>query len=638
MCGLAAFFEPGRRFAPDLLRGAEADLFHRGPDSGGHAAEPGWALVFRRLAILDPRSQADQPMTDADGRCTLVFNGEIYNYRELRAELQAKGATFRTSGDTEVLLQGYLHWGERVLDRLEGMYAFVIIDRKAGYALAARDPFGIKPLYMYHQGDTAALASEMRPLLRLVPPRVDEAALAELMTFGWAAGSLSNLEGIERVPGGTLVSIPLAGGNVSRRCFYNVLDTFCPDDSLSRAEADARVREALDASVRAHLASDVGFTLQLSGGVDSSFIAALAREAAGESIASFAVSLGSHPLDEGAHRHEVVTRYDLDHREVRLTGRDFAEAMPRAVRHMEGPVPHLGCVMLMLLCERIRDVSKVVLTGEGADEMFGGYERYALWRKFRMQEVLGRWLPRRLLPATWPFLGVRRFASRDAAVYASVYQDFLAMHRLFPGLVPKLGAREAASRRFSDFRDRMFASDQTGYLESLLVRQDKMAMAASVEARVPYVHLPLARVVNALPRAVRAPGGVTKPVLKRIAEPLLPKDLLYRRKVGLLLPYNDWLMDGEGLGRCLELLTARDGRLRAYARPRALERVVEAFRAGRRAGLPSVMRLVNVELWLRSLARVPPPSTAGSRATTSAFPQDRVGSPAPDCAMSMPRG
>ena len=207
----------------------------------------------------------------------------------------------------------------------------------------------------------------------------------------------------------------------------------------------------------------------------------------------------------------------------------------------------------------------------------------------------------RLLPPTRPFLGVRRFSGRDAAVYACVYQDFLAMEALFPGLVPGPGAREAASARFDDFRDRMFASDQTGYLESLLVRQDKMSMAAGVEARVPFVHLPLARVVNALPRGVRTPGGFTKPVLKRIAEPYLPHDLIYRRKVGLLLPYDDWLRDEAAGGRFLDLLTAPDGRLGHYAQPGALARVVAAFRAGRRAGLPSVMRLVNVELWLRSL-------------------------------------
>jgi len=601
MCGFAAFFEPGRRFSAELLAGADADLHHRGPDSGGRMLEPGWALVFRRLAILDPRTEADQPMTDPGGRCTVVFNGEIYNYKALRAELESAGHDFRTTGDTEVLLRGYLHWGDEVLDRLEGMYAFVLVDRRENRAVAARDPFGIKPLYMAARGGLTAFASEMRPLLRVVEPEVDEAALAELLTFGWAAGVLSNLRGIERVPGGTMLRLPLAGGPVTRRRFFDVLDTLRPVNRASAAETEAATRNALQSSVEAHLASDVGYTLQLSGGVDSSLVAAMASEAAGRAIASFAVHLGHHPLDEQAFRRPVVERYGLQHHEIRLTGRDFADALPRAVRHMEGPVPHLGCVMLMMLCDRLKPVSKVVLTGEGADEMFGGYERYALWRKLRLQEWLGRRVPRSAMPPVWPFLGGRRFAGRDGAVYASVYQDFPALHQVFPELVPAAGAREAASRRFRDFRDRLFAADQIGYLESLLVRQDKMAMAASVEARVPFVHLPLARVLNALPRKVRTPGGITKPLLKRIAESYLPHDLIHRRKVGLLLPYDDWLLDDEGLGRYLPLLTATDGRLQSYARRGAVQETVKAFRAGRRDGLPSLIGLVNVEMWLRSL-------------------------------------
>jgi len=603
MCGLAAFFEPGRTFPDDMLAGVERDLFHRGPDSGGHIAEPGWALVFRRLAIMDPGHGADQPMSDESGRCTLVFNGEIYNFRSLRDELAASGARFRTGGDTEVILQAYLHWGaQRLVERLEGMYAFVLIDRREGVAIAARDPFGIKPLYLCEQGGRVALASEMRPLHRLVEPHVDDAALAELLTFNWAAGSLSNIKGIERLPGGTLLTIPLQGGPLKRRRFSDVLATLTPDETMSAELAEAQIETALEASVRAHLMSDVGYTLQLSGGVDSSLVAALASQAAGRRVASFAVSLGDHSFDEGQYRKLVVERYGLDHHEIAVDGRAFADALPRAIRHMEGPVPHGGCVTLMLLCEQLRSTSKVVLTGEGADEMFGGYLRYDNWRKLAWQDRIAGWLPRAILPPVRPFLGMRQYAGFDAAVYSSIYHDFPKMHRLFPDLIPRPGAREAASARFSDFRDRLFASDQIGYLESLLVRQDKMSMAASVEARVPFVDLPLAKLVNGLPRDVRAPGGATKPLLKRIAEKYLDRDIIYRRKIGLWLPYDEWLGDARGLGRYLDVLTAPDGRLRGYAKTGALDRVVERFRRGERKELPSIWTLVNVEMWLRSLS------------------------------------
>jgi len=604
MCGLAAFFEPGRRFPEPLLAAVEKDLFHRGPDSGGHLAEPGLALVFRRLAIMDPHQGADQPMTDPSGRCTLVFNGEIYNFRKLRRDLEAAGMRFRTGSDTEALLLGYLRWGAGILDRLEGMYAFVLIDRHEQIAMAARDPFGIKPLYLCETPRGFALASEMRPLLRIVEPRVDQGALAELVTFGWAAGQLSNLEGIERVPGGTLLTIPLKGGPIRRRRFCDVLDTLCPDESLNIEKAETSVIHALGRSVRDHLMSDVGYTLQLSGGVDSGLVAALATEAAGRQITSYSVSLGAHPFDEGQFRQLVIGRYPLDHHEIEINGREFADALPRAVRHMEGPVPHGGCVTLMLLCDHSRSVSKVTLTGEGADEMFGGYERYGLWRKLAIQDWFAKRLPARFMPPVRPFLGLRRLDGRDAAIYAAVYHDFHAMQRVFPELVPKPGLREATSRRFSDFRDRLFAVDQVAYLESLLVRQDKMSMAASVEARVPYVHLPLAKVANGLPRDIRAPGGVTKFLLKRIAERYLDKRVIYRRKIGLWLPYEDWLADAKGLGRYLDLLAQPDARLGAYAKRGALGDIVGRFRKGERRGLPSMWLLVNVELWLRSLSSV----------------------------------
>ncbi len=606
MCGLAALFDPGRRFDPALLAGMEDDLFHRGPDSGGCISEPGFALVFRRLAILDPGSQADQPMSDASGRCSLVFNGEIYNYRALRRALGQEGVRLRTSGDTEAVLEGYLHWGEDVLNRLEGMFAFCLVDRERGVALAARDPLGIKPLYMMHSGTTVAFASEMRPLFRLQPPQVDDAALAELVTFGWAAGRLSNCRGIERLPGGTVVTVPLAGGVPAERRFCDPLKTLCLDSErgsdFDRSDAEERVHEALEESVKAHLASDVGYAIQLSGGVDSSLAAALAQGETSGRLSSFAVSLGDHPYDEGRYRDMVVQRYGLDNHEVAVSAADYAQALPRAVRHMEGPLPHGGCVTLMLLCERIRKHTKVVLTGEGADEMFGGYQRYARWRKTRLQERLARVLPTRILPPLWPVAGIRRMGGLDAAAYASVYHDFRAVQKVFPGLVPKPGAREAASRRFSGFRDRLFAVDQAAYLESLLVRQDKMSMAASVEARVPFVHMPLLRLVNSLPHALRAPGGDTKPLLKRMAERHLPHDIIHRRKIGLWLPYGEWFADAKGAGGYLDDLTGPDSRLAAYAEKGRLTALVDTCRSGVRSAGLVLERLVGVELWLRSLA------------------------------------
>ncbi len=610
MCGIATLIEPGRAFDRALLDAMGEDLRHRGPDSAGVLSEPGIGMVFRRLAILDPTARADQPMTDPAGQATLIFNGEIYNFRALRAALQAEGVALRTTGDTEVILQGYLRWGEGVLDRLEGMYAFAILDRRRNCVLAARDPLGIKPLYLLRHRRLIGLASEMRPFARVAPAEPDPEALAELLTFGWAAGTLSNLKGIERVPGGTALTISLADGRIERRRFCDPLDTLAPQ-SMSAREAEERAHAALRESVGAHLVSDVGYTVQLSGGVDSSLITAMASQNSKDRLVTFGIELEDKRHDESRWRKMVADRYDIDHREIRISGREFADAFGRALHHMEGPSPHMGCVLLMLLCDHIRKTSKVVLTGEGGDEFFGGYARYGIWRKLSAQEHVSKLLPAALLPPTPPFLGIKRLAGRDGAAYASVQIDPAAMRNLFPALIPGAGARERASSRFSGFRSRLLAVDQSAYLESLLVRQDKMAMAASVEARVPFVHLPLARVLNTLPNRIRVPGKKTKPLLKSIGEHYLPPELLHRRKVGLTLPFSDWLSDGHGLGRYLDDLVAPSGRLAAYTERRRLIKVVDQFRHGVRQDVMNLVRLVNVETWLRSL----PPAAAMSKAS-----------------------
>jgi asparagine synthase (glutamine-hydrolysing) len=601
MCGFAALIEPGRQFAPDLLDAMERDLHHRGPDSGGRTGEPGLALVFRRLAILDPAASSDQPMTDDSGRFTIVFNGEIYNYKALRDELAEQGVRFKSRGDTEVLIHGYAAWGEGLLERLEGMYAFVLIDRRERKAIAARDPFGIKPLYMLRKGAMTAFASTLRPLSRLTQAEPDEAALAELLTFRFAAGRMSNLKGIEKVPGGTVVTVSLDSGTARERRFCDILSTLQPEAAMTEQEAEAEALAEIEASVRAHLQSDVGYTVQLSGGVDSSLVTALAAPATEGRLTTFGINLSPDPYDEAPYRRMVIERYAVDHHEVAMSAGDYAAALPRAIAHMEGPTAHSGCVLLMLLCDRIRKTSKVVLTGEGADEFFGGYKRYGLWRQLRNKG----WMARAVPPFLWPYLQryreIERYSGRDPAIYSSVYHDIKALNEVFPALVPKPGGREEAASRFRHFRDRMFAVDQTAYLESLLLRQDKMAMAASVEARVPFTHLPLARIVNRIPHRIRAPGGETKPLLKRIAGRYLPRELVYRRKVGLVVPLNEWLADPSALGRYLELLTEPNSRLAAFADRAKLRNAVESFRAGQRRNLPPLEHFVNMELWLRSL-------------------------------------
>ena len=623
MCGIAALVEPGRTFDDHLLDAVDRDLLHRGPDAGGRLSEPGVALVHRRLSILDPTAAADQPMTDPSGTATLVFNGEIYNYRALRADLVAAGHRLRTDGDSEALLLGYLEWGDEVFSRAEGMFAAVLLDRRHNCLVAARDPLGIKPLYLWQARGRAMLASEVRPMRHMTALVPDEQALSELIHFRWAAGRLSNYRDIERVPGGTVLRIGLADAGVVERRFADPLDTLRPDRTIGRDRALELAREEVTSSVRAHLASDVGYTVQLSGGVDSSLVAAIAGAHTDRPLRTFALHLPGYEHDERKWRDMLLARYAFDHHEIEVSGRDFADALPRAVAHMEGPSPHLGCVLLMRLCDRIARDAKVVLTGEGADEFFGGYFRYGEWRKTALQAWLAKVLPTRLLPNRWPFAGVRRLAGFDPAALGGVYHAVDSMMALFPGLSPVAGAREAASARFDRFIERLFAVDQSAYLDSLLLRQDKMAMAASVEARVPFVHMPLARVMNRIPREIVAPGrGRTKPLLKKIAEPHVPREVLYRRKVGLRLPVADWLRDDAGLGRYIDDVTAPSSRLAGYCDRARLSALADDTRRGDPQAAALMVQMVNVECWLRSIpARTVGPTVDHAAGPTHAAPR-----------------
>ncbi len=580
MCGFAAFFDSRQLYSKSLLTSVADDLYHRGPDSAGFFSKPGGSLVFRRLSIMDPLPHSDQPMLDNTERFAIVFNGEIYNFKKLRGLLQKSGVAFRTNSDTEVLLEGFKYWGESVLNYIEGMFAFVIWDLNQNLVFAARDTLGIKPLYLARRGAFTGFSSETGPLRRMIGTKVSSIAMAEILTLRYPTERRSSFESIELIPGGTMVRLDVKTNKLSEQVFEDLLETLIPDNKMSFNEAAEITEEAVVESVKSHLQSDVGYSLQLSGGVDSSLITAIAALHSTKPLKTFGIKLADSRHDESQYQRQVAELYNVDHDEVVLDSADFVLGLEETCRALEMPTAHFGCVFLKRLSEIISRQHKVSLVGEGADEFFGGYSRYANLQGIFNRAAIARIIPQAILDHVPRLSTLQRFKIMDPTLATQTYHNQSVAFSLFPNLEPYTTISHKL-KRIKGFKSRMLAADQLGYLGSLLWRQDRIAMAHSLEVRTPFAHMPLARAVNKIPHRFRIPGNETKPLLKKMAEKYLPHDLIYRRKVGLTLPIDDWICDEKVLKPHVMAILEPNSPLTHFADRHSLHKFINAFYAGR---------------------------------------------------------
>lgn len=594
MCGFVVFFEPKRKFNHKLLKSLGNDIIHRGPDAEGYLNEEGIGGVFRRLSIIDPSSKSDQPMTS--GKITIFFNGEIYNYKKLKAELISEKINFKSNGDTEVILEGYKKYGINFLKKLIGMFSIVIIDRFFDKAIVLRDPFGIKPLYIYKNKNFIGLSSEVKPLHRACKPEVDFEALKELLVFGWAAGKLSNYKNIDLIKPGTLLEINLKNSLIKQQNFENIFNY----EKIYNLDV-LEIGELIDKSIQDHTMSDVGYSLQLSGGVDSSYIAAICAKNSDKKLSAFSINIDDESLSEEKFQKQVVEKYNLKYYKVNFNGQNYAEELPSAVKYMEGPTPHGGCVAIKYLNKEISKFSKVVLTGEGADELFGGYARYQFLEYFKLINFIKKFVPQNFIPNIYPFQTLYKYKKTDPIIFSSVGYNFETLWRSMPEIIPLPGHREKISSNFSDILDKLRSVDQSSYLSSLLIRQDKLSMAHSVEARVPYVHLPLYKKMNKLNISANYYKRQTKPILKQIAKKKLPEELVFRKKNGLLSPYGKWFSDTNGAGAYLEYLDNSNSRIKSFVDEKRFNKFLSIARKDIYKNQNILRKLVEIELWLRSI-------------------------------------
>jgi asparagine synthase (glutamine-hydrolysing) len=632
MCGIAGIVShaPLDQDAPARALRMRDVIAHRGPDEAGLHCDTHAALAHRRLSIVD-LSTGQQPLSNEDGSVWVVFNGEIYNHSEVRAELQAHGHVYCTKSDTETIVHAYEQWGEDCVHRFRGMFAFAIWDAPRRRLLLVRDRLGIKPLYWSLANGTLLFGSEIKAILAsgLIAANANYAVLPEVLSTRYTSGDDTLFTGIRKLlPGHRLV---FENGSAVTRQYWDV-----PREGVAAAapgrpaaagrEPVARFRELLEESVRLRLMSDVPLGMFLSGGIDSSAIAALMARMIGRPLQTFSVAFKDRAFNELEYAREVARAVHADGHEIVIDDKDFFGALPALIWHEDEPIAHPSSVPLYFVSKLARQHVTVVLTGEGSDELLAGYGKYPRvafnWRAGGIYErlapealrgavartILPR-LPRRLARyARRSFLAMERspeamFFDNFAAIRLDDQQQLLAPDlRAAATRAAAYGSSLAyfnASPERRTLLDRLLYADIKTYLVELLMKQDQMSMATSIESRVPFLDHKLVEFAASLPDDWKLRGWTTKRVLREAMKGLLPQAILDRPKMGFPVPFARWTR-GAWNGVAREVLLDRSARERGLFEPRAVEALLAQHAAGRTEGGDHIWTLLNLELWHRT--------------------------------------
>jgi asparagine synthase (glutamine-hydrolysing) len=619
MCGIAGYIGSAGavQASPATLHQMADAIAHRGPDDEGFFHHDGdvahVGLAHRRLAIIDLNS-GHQPIGNETGRIQIVFNGEIYNYQALRAELIAAGHAFRTNSDTETIVHAYEQWGDDCVTRLRGMFAFALWDGDRQRLLLARDRFGKKPLFLLQHGETLLFASEIKALLGVpgVRPEVEPGVLAGYLAYRYVPGPRTLLRGIRKLQPGSLAA--WERGRLVERGWYQPPDATARVAGAVPSDPAGAFLEQLDEAVRIRMVADVPFGAFLSGGIDSSAIVALMARHSEHAVRTFSVGFAEGAYSELGYAREVAQAYRTEHHELTVTQAEMVEYLPHITRLRDAPVSEPSDVPIFLLSREARRTVKMVLTGEGSDEFLGGYPKHVFERwapalgavpapLYRHAiEPLVRALPyraRRIKTAALT-LGIRDWATRMPRWFGALSPEegqalldpAIAAQALAVGL-PHPAAGNSALRAILNF-------DQTSWLpDNLLERGDRMTMGASIEARMPFMDHELAAFVATLPDEWRVRGRTTKRILRLAMARLLPARILSRPKVGFRVPVNEWFR-GPLRAYVHDHLTGSDSYTRAYYQRATLDRYLQEHAAGQQNHEKLIWTLLGLEIWHRA--------------------------------------
>ncbi len=617
MCGIAGFVTRAPGVWPDSVVARMADsIRHRGPDGSGYYRDLFVSLGHRRLSIIDVRD-GRQPMSNEDGSLWITYNGEIFNHAELRPALERAGHQYHTRCDTETILHAYEQYGTDCVTRFRGMFSFAVWDKNARTLFCARDRLGKKPFYYYWDGQLFVFASEIKALLAhpAVSPRFEESLLSEYLNFGYCAGEQTLFSGIRKLmPGHWLLLTP---DDLQIRQYWEIP---CPaghetrDDQSWIAECRARLEEA----VRTRLMSDVPLGMFLSGGVDSSAIAALMKPLSSGPVKTFAVGYREQAYSELSYARQVAARIGTEHHEVVIGKDEFFGALPNLIWHEDEPVAWPSSISLYFVSRLAAEQVKVVLTGEGSDELFAGYARYRFYLLNRRLLGVYRAAPRSLRDALRSGIAGSRLLSGNIrrklqhsvlgrgddleALYLDNFYSAFSRAEQQHLLIAPFGATYDSYLSYWNSRpdatplSRMLFADQKTYLVELLMKQDQMSMACSIESRVPFLDHSLVEFAATVPDRLKLRGGTGKYILKRAVEDILPREIVYRRKMGFPTPLRQWLMEPEA-GSVTAQLQDRDGLLAPYIDFTYLNDLLARHASGREDATDRIWRLLNLQLW-----------------------------------------
>lgn len=638
MCGITGLWDFGQRVVEADLSSMTGSLVHRGPDDSGSftSADPALGFGHRRLSIIDLSPRGRQPMRNADHTAIITFNGEIYNYREIKQELSRRGHKFTSDTDTEVVLCAYKEWGTDCVSRLRGMFAFALWDLRRRKLLLFRDRLGVKPLYYYYDGQLLLFGSELKALMAHpgFSKELNPDAVSLYLYLGFIPAPLSIFKNTRKVRPGCYVEVS-ADGKLEERSYWSLTDYHTADDDhRSEQQVERELTDLLREACAYRMVSDVPVGVFLSGGVDSSLVAATLKREAGENIRTFAVGFDDAKTDESHFARAVAEHLGADHTELRCVERDAIEIVPRLCEIYDEPFSDACGIPTYLLCKAARDEVKVALSSDGGDEFFCGYNQYTMfspaWKRLSSLPValrragstvlkgMGMGAVKMLEPLLvktinrfYPGLEAADFSDKllklsnvlSAPGIRAAYTSSISvwpnesLKDLAPGLKP-CNTLDILTRDESadPVLDMMLSDAQTTLPDNYLVKVDRASMAVGLEVREPLLDHKLVEYALALPASYKYDGRTTKYILRKILYKYVPQELVDRPKHGFSVPLADWMRSALKPLVMHALDPARIRRQGLFS-PGYVKNAVDSFMAGDRISAKKMWALLQFALW-----------------------------------------